>query len=130
VVEQILISLGVEDIAAAKAFYADGLGLEVDFDRGYFAQLSRADTETTLGVYEGQPYAYDDGLARTNGARRGLTLSCVVDAPERVDELMARAEKAGAAIVKPAHVAAWGGYIGYFTDPAGNLWKVVVRRDA
>jgi uncharacterized protein len=41
---------------------------------------------------------------------------------------MAQAERAGATIIEPPHTADWGGYIGYFTDPDGNLWKVVVRQ--
>jgi uncharacterized protein len=56
----------------------------------------------------------------------GVTLSCIVESAERVDELMAQAENAGAKVLEPAHTAAWGGYIGYFTDPFGKLWKVVV----
>jgi hypothetical protein len=35
-----------------------------------------------------------------------------------------QAASAGGKIAKPAQVASWGGYSGYFADPDGNLWKV------
>lgn len=39
--------------------------------------------------------------------------------------LNARAERAGAKIVKPAADTFWGGYAGYFQDPDGHLWEIV-----
>lgn len=127
---QVVVSLGVDDIERAKQFFCEGLGFEIDRERGPFAEFKESQDGTALGVYTGEPLAYDDGLAGDSGAHRGLTLACIVDVPEHVDELMIRAEKAGAKIVEPARTAAWGGYIGYFTDVADNLWKVVVRQDA
>lgn len=38
---------------------------------------------------------------------------------------MARAQAAGARIVKAAGDTFWGGYAGYFQDPDGHLWEVV-----
>ncbi|MBB3183745.1 putative glyoxalase superfamily protein PhnB [Halomonas fontilapidosi] len=32
--------------------------------------------------------------------------------------------RAGGRVVKPASLAAWGGYSGYFADPDGHLWEV------
>jgi uncharacterized glyoxalase superfamily protein PhnB len=43
---------------------------------------------------------------------------------ERVDEVLTQAERAGGKIVKPAHETDWGGRVGHFSDPAGNLWQV------
>lgn len=123
--EQILMSLGVDDIERAKQFYTDGLGLRIDQDHGYFVTFKREAGDTALGAYTGRPLAYDVGLI-TGDAHRGVTLSCIVESAERVDELMAHAENAGADVLEPAHTAAWGGYIGYFTDPFDNLWKIVV----
>ena len=127
--EQVVVSLGVDDIERAKQFFCEGLGFEIERAQGPFAEFKESRGGTTLGVYTGEPFAYDDGLAGNSGARRGLTLACIVDAPEQVNELMTRAEKAGAKIVESAHKPAWGGYIGYFTDVGDNLWKVVVRQD-
>jgi uncharacterized glyoxalase superfamily protein PhnB len=41
-----------------------------------------------------------------------------------VDQVMAQAKRAGAAIVKPAQNTFWGGYAGYFQDPNGHLWEI------
>jgi uncharacterized protein len=57
------------------------------------------------------------------GGYRGMALSVLVDSPESVDQLMAQAKRAGK-IIKPPHAAEWGVYIGYLTDPSGNLWKI------
>ena len=42
---------------------------------------------------------------------------------------MAQALAAGAALVKPAQPAFWGGYAGYFQDPDGHLWEVACNPD-
>jgi hypothetical protein len=54
-----------------------------------------------------------------------FTLGHNVRSPEEVDAVMARAEKAGATIVKPATKEFWGGYAGYFQDPDQHLWEVL-----
>ena len=41
-----------------------------------------------------------------------------------VAAVMAQAEAAGGTIVRRAHDAFWGGYVGYFQDPDGHLWEV------
>jgi catechol 2,3-dioxygenase-like lactoylglutathione lyase family enzyme len=124
--EQIVMSLGVEDMERAKRFYEHGLGFVVDQEHELFVSFTHGDGDTALGLYTGAPLKYDAALITDDGGYRGITLSCIVEIPERVDQLMAEAEIAGAEILEPAHTAAWGGYLGYFTDPDSNLWKVVV----
>jgi uncharacterized protein len=124
--EQVVMSLGVEDLERAKHFYADGLGFEEDQDHGFFVSFKHDDRGPALGLYTGAPLEYDASLLTDGDGHRGVTLSRIVETAERVDELMAQAAAAGAKILEPAHTAAWGGYIGYFTDPDGNLWKVAV----
>ena len=51
---------------------------------------------------------------------RGAAFSHLVDSIERVDEVMGNAARAGGRVVQPAGRAAWGGYIGYVTDPDGD----------
>lgn len=41
-----------------------------------------------------------------------------------MDALLRQAAEAGAAILKPAREAPWGGYSGYFADPDGFAWEV------
>jgi len=54
----------------------------------------------------------------------GMTLAQNVASEAEVDAMMARAEEAGARILKSAAKTFWGGYDGYFADPDGNLWEV------
>jgi predicted lactoylglutathione lyase len=50
-----------------------------------------------------------------------------VPTAERVDEVLAQAERAGGKIVKPGKKAQWSGYSGHFSDPDGYLWKVAAN---
>lgn len=62
--------------------------------------------------------------ASTASGFRGFTLCYIVRSDERVDAVLAEAERAGGKIARPAQRAQWGGYFGYFTDRDGYLWKV------
>lgn len=46
--------------------------------------------------------------------------------PEEVDDVLAFAIACGATLIKPAHKTEYGGYSGYFADPDGHAWDVVV----
>lgn len=54
----------------------------------------------------------------------GVTLAHNVGARAEVEIVLAAAVAAGARLVKPAQVAEWGGFSGYFADPDGHLWEV------
>jgi uncharacterized glyoxalase superfamily protein PhnB len=77
-----------------------------------------------LALYTWGALARDAGVPADGSRFRGITLNYIVPSPERVDEVMAQAERAGAQMVKPVQKAQWGGYSGHFSDPDGNLWKV------
>jgi uncharacterized glyoxalase superfamily protein PhnB len=47
-----------------------------------------------------------------------------VGSAAEVDEVMAEAEAAGAAVVSPPKTQPWGGYTGYFADPDGFRWEI------
>jgi uncharacterized protein len=124
--EQVVSSLGVQDIERAKQFFRDGLGFQIDRVSGFFAPFKDEYGSPAFAVYSGNAVAHDVGLVAGGDGRHGVTMSHVVEDAERVDDLMAPAEAAGAHNLEPAHTAAWGGYIGYFSDPDGSIWKVVV----
>jgi uncharacterized protein len=124
--DQVVVSLGVEDIERAKQFFCEGLGFEVERADGPFAAFKESHGGP-IALYSGAPLAYEVDLVAREGGYRGVALSYLVDSPERVDELIGQAERAGAKIIKPPHAEAWGVYIGYFTDPSGNLWKISDR---
>ncbi|TMC33994.1 MAG: glyoxalase [Chloroflexi bacterium] len=117
------ILIGVKDLGRSKKFYAEGLGCPIENDYPMFVSFKLGDGSPTLGLYPREALAADAGVAPEGSGFSGVTLHYIVKATERVDEVLAQAERAGAKIVKPAQKAQWG-YFGYFADPDGHLWKV------
>jgi uncharacterized protein len=123
---QVVTSLGVSDINRAKRFFSEALGCPIHQDYGAFVAFragAGGDRAPSLALYTGHALEYDTNLA--GAGYRGVTLSFIVDSDQRVDEVMAQIEPAGGKVLQPAEKADWGGYVGYFADPEGNLWKVV-----
>ena len=119
------ITLGVKDVNRAKQFYGKGLGWPVQQEQGEWVSFSLNNGSSALGLLPRDALAGDAGVAADGSGFRGITFSYIVPSEERVDAVLAEAERAGGKIAKPAQGAAWGGYFGYFTDPDGYLWKVV-----
>jgi uncharacterized protein len=121
-----LITLGVEDLAAARAFY-EALGWRpAQSPDGIVAfDLWGA----TLALYPRADLARDMGrdLPRGSGA---LTLACNVRERGEVADVLDAARAAGAEIVREAHDVFWGGRVAYFADPDGHLWEVAWNPDA
>jgi catechol 2,3-dioxygenase-like lactoylglutathione lyase family enzyme len=119
-----LVTLGVADIARARAFYADGLGWTphpMGNGEVVFFQLAGI----VLGLYGREDLATDAGLAEAPGhGVPGIALAHNTRSREAVDAVLALAEKAGGTITRPAEDTFWGGYSGYFADPDGHLWEV------
>jgi len=119
-----VITLGARDMNRAKQFYSEGLGCRIEQDHGKFVSFNLGSGSSALALYAWDALAADAGVAGDGSGFRGITLNYIVPSAERVDEVLAQAERAGATIVKPAQRAQWGGYFGYFSDPDGYLWKV------
>ena len=117
------ILIGVKDLGRSKKFYAEGLGCPIENDYPMFVSFKLGNGSPTLGLYPREALAADAGVAPDGSGFSGVTLHYIVKATERVDEVLAQAERSGAKIVKPAQKAQWG-YFGYFADPDGHLWKV------
>lgn len=116
-----LITLGVRDISAQTAFYT-ALGWNaVDSPDGVVAFDLIGQT---LGLYPLEDLARDMGLTLDALGHGAITLAYNVREKAEVAPLMARAEAAGARILKPAHDVFWGGHIGYFADPEGHIWEI------
>ena len=77
-----------------------------------------------LSLYPRAALARDAGVEDTGSGFAGITLAHNVRSEAEVDAVLSEAERAGGRVVKPASVAAWGGYSGYFADPDGHLWEV------
>lgn len=125
-----VLTLGVDDLQRAVAFYRDGLGFATDgivgaeFENGAVAFFD-LNPGLKLALWPRSSMAADTGLPLHNAPHGAVTLGHNLNSPEEVDELMAQAHNAGATIVKTAQKTFWGGYAGYFQDPDGYLWEVV-----
>jgi hypothetical protein len=118
-----LVTLGVEDLARARQFYAEGLGLPLSAqssDDVTFFELPGV----WLGLYPRTALAEDVGTPAQGSGFRGFTLAHNVRTKAEVDAVLAEAVAAGATLVKPAQEVFWGGYSGYFADLDGFLWEV------
>jgi uncharacterized protein len=119
-----VITLGVRDLAAARAFYCDGLGWPVEQEDYNWVCFSLGDGSPALALYPWDELADDANVPSDGDGFRGVTLAYNVRSEKRVEEVLAEAERAGGTIVKPPERATWGGYSGYFSDPEGYLWEV------
>ena len=124
-----VITLGVDDLATAVAFYRDGLGLATEgivgqeFEYGAVAFFD-LESNVKLALWPRASLAHDAGLAVGQTSATEFSLGHNVGSREEVDDTMAQAERAGARIVKAAGDTFYGGYSGYFADPDGHLWEV------
>jgi len=124
-----LLTLGVDDLERAVAFYRDGLGLPTkgivgtEFEHGAVA-FFELQAGLQLALWPRASIAHDTGLPVSPRSATELTIGHNVRSPEEVDEVMEQAKRAGARIVKPAGRTFWGGYAGYFQDPDDHLWEV------
>ena len=123
------ITLACQDIKQSKAFYSDALGFTVDKSFGKFVSFKHGERSTMLSLYTWNALAEDAGVDPSGQGFRAMTLSCVVDSPKNVDEILVAAAGGGAGVTE-ATEAPWGGYSGFFTDPSGHLWKVAAPQKA
>ena len=119
------IVIGVKDLARARKFYGEGMGCPIEKDYPQFVTFRLAEGGPELGLYTTEALAQDAGVAAEGHGFRAVSFHNIVDTQKQVDDLMARAQHAGATIVRQAEKAKWGGYFGWFADPDGHLWKVV-----
>jgi len=125
-----VITLGVDDLERAVAFYRDGLGLKTDgivgteFEHGAVA-FFELQAGLRLALWPRASLAHDAGLRVGMPSATDLSLGHNVASRAEVDAVMEQAVRAGARIVKPAQETFWGGYAGYFHDPDQHLWEVV-----
>jgi hypothetical protein len=122
-----VLTLGVGDMSRSIAFY-EALG---------FARKLRATGEevaffdasgAVLALYPWDKLARDATLPDEPRplAFRGSTLAWNCGSEQEVDAVLAFALVRGATLLKAAHRTDYGGYSGYFADPDGHPWEVVV----
>ena len=121
------ITLGVADMRASIAFY-EALGFARKF-RATGEAVAFFDTgATAIGLFPWDELAKDTTLPERSRpqAFRGMTLAWNCNAPEEVDDVLRFAVSKGATLLKAARNTDYGGYSGYFCDPDGHPWEVVV----
>src|SRR2546423_14671496 len=107
-----LVTLGVRDLARARAFY-EALGW-----RG----AQQPDNE--VAFYQAGGMIFGLWTALGGHGAPGIELAHNVRSPEEVDAVLAEAERVGGTIIRQPVRADWGGYTGAFAVPAGYVWEV------
>lgn len=122
-----VITLGVDDLARAVAFYeAMGLERHPRFTDGVaFFQMGGM----ILGLWPREELARDAGVEAQHSGFSGVALAYNTRAEDEVVSILDQAAKAGGRVLKPATRAFWGGVQGYFEDTEGNLWEVAHNPD-
>ena len=119
-----VITLGVADVERSERFYMDGFGLEHARPPKGVIYFKLAGTR--LALFPRDALARYAGVEPTPpGGFSGATLSCNVASRAEVDALTARAEAAGATVVRAPETVSWGGYCSWIADPDGHLWEIV-----
>ncbi len=125
-----VLTLAVTDLQRSLAFYRDGLGFSTDGIVGQELEhgavvFMELEGGSKLALWPRESLAHDTGLPLPGSEAPSCSLGHNVATRAEVDAVMGEAERAGAAIVKPAQPTFYGGYAGYFRDPDGHLWEVV-----
>jgi uncharacterized protein len=116
-----LVTLGVGDLARARAFY-EALGWR-----------TRAEPEDDVVFFQsggmivalwGRDQLAEDSGVEDSGGWGGVTLAHNVGSPAEVDAVIDEARRTGAQIPREGAETFWGGYSGVFVDPDGHPWEV------
>jgi catechol 2,3-dioxygenase-like lactoylglutathione lyase family enzyme len=124
-----LLTLGVDDLERAVAFYRDGLGFSTqgiigaEFENGAVAFFN-LQPGLKLALWPRKSLCADSGLPLQAPSATEFSIGHNVSSRQEVDAVMQQAERAGARIVKRAQPTFYGGHAGYFQDPDGHLWEV------
>ena len=119
-----VVTLGVRDVAAQRAFY-ERLGFTTKTDPGGdFAAFPLGGA--VLCIFDIDHLAAEAGGAPVPDPVpfKGFSLSINVDERADVDTALATARDAGATVLAEPVDRDWGGCSAYFADPEGNAWEV------
>ena len=119
-----LITLGVADVALARAFYARLGWQEHGAQEGVaFYKMNGL----ALALFGLADLAADQGRAGASLDMGAVTLAQNFATGAEVDAAYAAALAAGATPLKAPTKVFWGGYSGYWADPDGHVWEVAMN---
>ena len=119
-----LITLGVSNLAAARAFYAR-LGW-----RGHQTQAGVAFYQMhgcVLGLFGLADLAADQGRPGAALGTGAITLAQNFTSEAEVDAAFEAAIAAGGKALKKPEKVFWGGYSGYWADLDGHVWELAMN---
>ena len=125
-----VITLGVADLERSLSFYRDGLGLVTEgivgreYEHGAVAFFDLSGG-LKLAIWAQDDISHDTGLPKHPVSSTAVTIGHNVIRRQEVDEIIDKAQRAGARIIKPPQETFYGGYAGYFCDPDCHLWEIV-----
>jgi uncharacterized protein len=116
-----VITLGVEDLARARAFYEalDWKTGATPADDVVFFQAG----DMVLSLWDRARLAQDSCVQDGQGWG-GVTLALNLESPAEVDAVIEQARTAGARIGREPGDTFWGGYSAVFVDPDGHPWEI------
>jgi catechol 2,3-dioxygenase-like lactoylglutathione lyase family enzyme len=131
-----VITLAVADLDRALAFYRDGLGFRTEGLIGTefkgdetipdgTTAVFHLDGGLMLSIYPRSELAKDAVIPLTEAKPGEFSIGHAVASRAEVDEVIAQAKAAGAAVTDSPHDRPWGIYSGYFQDPDGHLWEII-----
>lgn len=120
-----LITLGVADLTAARAFYARlGWREHAESQPGVaFYQMHGM----VLGLFGLADLAADQGRPGASLGTGAVTLAQNFTTEAEVDAAYQAALAAGGIALKHPEKVFWGGYSGYWADPWGHVWEVAMN---
>jgi catechol 2,3-dioxygenase-like lactoylglutathione lyase family enzyme len=131
-----VITLAVADLDRALSFYRDGLGFRTEGLIGTEFKGNETTPDGTtavfhldgglmLSIYPRSELAKDAAVPLTAPKPGEFSIGHAVASRAEVDEVIAQAKAAGAAVTDSPHDRPWGIYSGYFQDPDRHLWEII-----
>ena len=116
-----LVTLGVADVAASRAFY-ERLGWRVglDVEETVFFQVGTS----ILTLWGRDKLAEDMGIPDDGARWGGIALARNVRSREQVHHVIEQARLNGAEVSREPSETFYGGYAGAFRDLDGHAWEV------
>ncbi|MGQ0845889.1 MAG: VOC family protein [Sporichthyaceae bacterium] len=132
-----VLTLAVRDLERSLAFYR-ALGFEsegivgTEFVRdaeeaGGAAVMFALPSGLILALYGYADLAQDAAVPAAPPGSGAFSIGHLARTREEVDEILAAAVAAGATQTDVTHERPWGIYSGYFRDPDGHLWEIILN---